>query len=246
MQIFLLHYKFTMHENITSQKKKKKVWRERKKTRITWGKEEGSHYVDRNDKFDRANECEPLDLHRTKPLPHSLREEEGSNQPRSVVGLFAFACALTFFSPNLDSSAMAAATVAAEISALPEPRGPLRRLCGDLARRVRLLAPLLDDPSSSASSSSAPLADALRAARDLLQSVHHGSKIYQVPQFPASPPLLLLPSPLGSGDSSIHLIQFPPDQHHTGHARPGRSPPRIRRREQADPGGAGRASLPHL
>ncbi|CAM0912298.1 unnamed protein product [Alopecurus aequalis] len=71
---------------------------------------------------------------------------------------------------------MAAATVAAEITALPEPRGPLRRLCGDLARRVRLLAPLLDEPSSS---SSPPLADALRAARDLLQSVHHGSKIYQ-------------------------------------------------------------------
>ncbi|KAM0883245.1 hypothetical protein ACQ4PT_031766 [Festuca glaucescens] len=73
---------------------------------------------------------------------------------------------------------MAAATVAAEIAALPEPRGPLRRLCGDLARRVRLLAPLLDDPSS-APASSTPLADALRAARDLLQSVHHGSKIYQ-------------------------------------------------------------------
>ena len=75
---------------------------------------------------------------------------------------------------------MAAATVAAEITALPEPRGPLRRLCGDLARRVRLLAPLLDDPSSSASP---PLADALRAARDLLHSVQHGSKIYQVPRF---------------------------------------------------------------
>lgn len=72
---------------------------------------------------------------------------------------------------------MAAATVAAEIAALPEPRGPLRRLCGDLVRRVRLLAPLLDDPA--APSSSSPLADALRAARDLLQSVHHGSKIYQ-------------------------------------------------------------------
>ncbi|KAM3205966.1 hypothetical protein ACQJBY_061574 [Aegilops geniculata] len=71
---------------------------------------------------------------------------------------------------------MAAATAAAEIAALPEPRGPLRRLCGDLSRRVRLLAPLLDDPSASASP---PLADALRAARDLLHTVHHGSKIYQ-------------------------------------------------------------------
>jgi hypothetical protein len=80
---------------------------------------------------------------------------------------------------------MAAATVAAEIAALPEPRGPLRRVCGDLARRVRLLAPLLDDPSS-ASASSTPLADALRAARDLLQSVHHGSKIYQVYSNPPS------------------------------------------------------------
>ncbi|KAF7105522.1 hypothetical protein CFC21_106325 [Triticum aestivum] len=91
--------------------------------------------------------------------------------------------------PNL-APAMAAATAAAEIAALPEPRGPLRRLCGDLSRRVRLLAPLLDDPSASASP---PLADALRAARDLLHSVHHGSKIYQV--CPYAPPSLPLPPP---------------------------------------------------
>ncbi|PAN26269.1 hypothetical protein GQ55_4G370900 [Panicum hallii var. hallii] len=66
------------------------------------------------------------------------------------------------------------ARVAAEIAALPEPRGPMRRLCGDLARRIRLLAPLLQQLQGAL-----PLADALGAARDLLRAVHDGSKIYQ-------------------------------------------------------------------
>lgn len=70
------------------------------------------------------------------------------------------------------------ARVAAEIAALPEPRGPMRRLCGDLARRIRLLAPLLQHLQDRDDAS--PLADALGAARDLLRAVHDGSKIYQV------------------------------------------------------------------
>uniref|UniRef100_A0A0E0A3T4 RING-type E3 ubiquitin transferase n=1 Tax=Oryza glumipatula TaxID=40148 RepID=A0A0E0A3T4_9ORYZ len=69
--------------------------------------------------------------------------------------------------------------VADEIAALPEPRGPLRRPCADLSRRVRLLAPLLDHLPASASSSSTPLADALGAARDLLRKTRDGSKIDQ-------------------------------------------------------------------
>uniref|UniRef100_A0A0E0PSC1 U-box domain-containing protein 12 n=1 Tax=Oryza rufipogon TaxID=4529 RepID=A0A0E0PSC1_ORYRU len=69
--------------------------------------------------------------------------------------------------------------VADEIAALPEPRGPLRRPCADLSRRVRLLAPLLDHLPASSSSSSTPLADALGAARDLLRKTRDGSKIDQ-------------------------------------------------------------------
>ncbi|KAF8775855.1 hypothetical protein HU200_004248 [Digitaria exilis] len=73
-----------------------------------------------------------------------------------------------------EASAMPA-RVAAEIAALPEPRGPMRRLCGDLARRIRLLAPLFQQLQEDA----LPLADALAAARELLRAVHDGSKIYQ-------------------------------------------------------------------
>ncbi|GJN29969.1 hypothetical protein PR202_gb18239 [Eleusine coracana subsp. coracana] len=69
------------------------------------------------------------------------------------------------------------ARVAAEIAALPEPRGPMRRLCGDLARRIRLLGPLLQQLQQQ--QQGALLADALAAARDLLRSVQDGSKIYQ-------------------------------------------------------------------
>ena len=74
------------------------------------------------------------------------------------------------------------ARVAAEIAALPEPRGPMRRLCGDLARRIRLLAPLLQhlQDRDRDRDDALPLADALGAARDLLRAVHDGSKIYQV------------------------------------------------------------------
>jgi len=72
------------------------------------------------------------------------------------------------------------ARVAAEIAALPEPRGPMRRLCGDLARRIRLLAPLLQHLQDRDRDDALPLADALGAARDLLRAVHDGSKIYQV------------------------------------------------------------------
>ncbi|GJN01194.1 hypothetical protein PR202_ga18441 [Eleusine coracana subsp. coracana] len=69
------------------------------------------------------------------------------------------------------------ARVAAEIAALPEPRGPMRRLCGDLARRIRLLGPLLQQLQQQ--QQGPLLADALAAARDLLRSVQDGSKIYQ-------------------------------------------------------------------
>jgi hypothetical protein len=76
------------------------------------------------------------------------------------------------------------ARVAAEIAALPEPRGPLRRHCGDLARRVRLLAPLLHQLYQQDDGAPSPLADALAAARDLLRAVQDGSKIYQVRPLP--------------------------------------------------------------
>ena len=78
-------------------------------------------------------------------------------------------------SPTTAAAEAMPARVAAEIAALPEPRGPMRRLCGDLARRIRLLAPLLQQLQGAL-----PLADALGAARDLLRAVHDGSKIYQV------------------------------------------------------------------
>ncbi|KAJ1257486.1 hypothetical protein BS78_10G000500 [Paspalum vaginatum] len=74
------------------------------------------------------------------------------------------------------------ARVAAEIAALPEPRGPMRRLSGDLARRIRLLAPLLQHLQERDQDDVLPLADALGAARDLLRAVHDGSKIYQAMQ----------------------------------------------------------------
>ncbi|KAF0928857.1 hypothetical protein E2562_010715 [Oryza meyeriana var. granulata] len=66
--------------------------------------------------------------------------------------------------------------VADEIAALPEPRGPLRRPCADLSRRVRLLAPLLDHLPAAAAASSALLADALGAAQDCLRKTRDSSK----------------------------------------------------------------------
>lgn len=85
------------------------------------------------------------------------------------------------------------ARVAAEIAALPEPRGPMRRLCGDLARRIRLLAPLLQQLQQE--QQQGPLSDALAAARDLLRSVQEGSKIYQVRElrFPSAVIAFLFP-----------------------------------------------------
>lgn len=75
----------------------------------------------------------------------------------------------------------------AEISGLPESRGPLRRLCGDLVRRVRLLSPLLDEIRDGAGDWLPDLVqclgtvhDALVCAREVLRSVYDGSKIYQV------------------------------------------------------------------
>jgi hypothetical protein len=73
------------------------------------------------------------------------------------------------------------------ISGLPESRGPLRKLCGDLVRRIRLLSPLLDEIRDGAGDEFPDLVeslgtvyDALVCARDVLCSVYDGSKIYQV------------------------------------------------------------------
>uniref|UniRef100_A0A0D9WKQ9 U-box domain-containing protein n=1 Tax=Leersia perrieri TaxID=77586 RepID=A0A0D9WKQ9_9ORYZ len=89
--------------------------------------------------------------------------------------------------------------VADEIAALPEPRGPLRRPCADLSRRVRLLSPLLDHLPASSASSSSPLADALEAARDLLRKTRDGSKIDQAMRFDA------FLDEFASVNSQIHL-----------------------------------------
>lgn len=81
--------------------------------------------------------------------------------------------------------------VVSEISSLPEPRGPLRRACCDLARRVKLLSPLFDEirdgirdgPVEGVEIGAVPaLFDALAAAKDLLLSVNRGSRLYQVPE----------------------------------------------------------------
>ncbi|WOK98357.1 U-box domain-containing protein 12 [Canna indica] len=77
--------------------------------------------------------------------------------------------------------------VVAEVSALPEPRGPLRRMYCDLARRVKLLAPLFDELRDDADSlhpselrGLESLCAAVVEARDVLRSVNEGSKLYQV------------------------------------------------------------------
>ncbi|OAY75794.1 U-box domain-containing protein 12 [Ananas comosus] len=93
-----------------------------------------------------------------------------------------------------EAAVEAAARVVGELSGLPESRGPLRRLCGDLARRVKLLAPLLDELRDCAAAAAAgslgerevrslaALRGALVSAKDLLRSVYDGSKIYQALQ----------------------------------------------------------------
>lgn len=77
--------------------------------------------------------------------------------------------------------------VVSEVSALPEIRGPLSRMCCDLARRVKLLVPLFDelrdDPDSVGIAelrSLESLCAALVEAKDALRLVNEGSKIYQV------------------------------------------------------------------
>ncbi|CAL9074171.1 unnamed protein product [Musa textilis] len=77
--------------------------------------------------------------------------------------------------------------VVAEVSALPESRGPLRQMCYDLARRVKLLAPLFDELRDDAVSLGPAelrglesLCAALVGAKETLRSVNDGSRLYQV------------------------------------------------------------------
>ncbi|XP_009415649.2 U-box domain-containing protein 12 [Musa acuminata AAA Group] len=77
--------------------------------------------------------------------------------------------------------------VVAEVSALPESRGPLRQMCCDLARRVKLLAPLFDELRDDAVSLGPAelrglesLYAALVGAKETLRSVNDGSRLYQV------------------------------------------------------------------
>ncbi|KAJ0963629.1 hypothetical protein J5N97_028751 [Dioscorea zingiberensis] len=80
----------------------------------------------------------------------------------------------------------------AEISGLPEFRGPMRSSCCDLARRVRLLSPLFDELRDAVGDGSidgvdvgalGSLLDALVSAKELLRSVSEGSKLYQALQW---------------------------------------------------------------
>ncbi|CAL9046409.1 U-box domain-containing protein 12-like isoform X1 [Musa acuminata AAA Group] len=75
----------------------------------------------------------------------------------------------------------------ADVSALPDNRGPFRRMCCDLARRVKLLAPLFDELGDDADSLGPAeirgletLCAALLEAKDVLRFVNEGSKLYQV------------------------------------------------------------------
>ncbi|XP_010935715.1 U-box domain-containing protein 12 isoform X3 [Elaeis guineensis] len=92
----------------------------------------------------------------------------------------------------------AVSTAVAEIAGLPESRGPLRRLCCDLARRVKLLGPLFDELRDGGDGSGggggggslgefqaralASLHGALVEAKDLLVSVDDGSRLSQALQ----------------------------------------------------------------
>ncbi|KAG1361407.1 U-box domain-containing protein 12 [Cocos nucifera] len=85
----------------------------------------------------------------------------------------------------------AVSTAVAEIVGLPESRGPLRRLCCDLARRVKLLGPLFDELRDAGGGGSlgefqaralASLHGALVGAKELLVSVDDGSKLSQALQ----------------------------------------------------------------
>lgn len=75
----------------------------------------------------------------------------------------------------------------ADVSALPDNRGPFRRMCCDLARRVKLLAPLFDELGDDADSLGPAeirgletLCASLLEAKDVLRFVNEGSKLYQV------------------------------------------------------------------
>ncbi|KAG1359668.1 U-box domain-containing protein 12 [Cocos nucifera] len=78
----------------------------------------------------------------------------------------------------------------AEVAGLPESRGPLRRLCCDLSRRVKLLSPLFDELRDGGGGSLGEfqaqalvsLHGALVEAKELLVSVNDGSKLYQALQ----------------------------------------------------------------
>ncbi|RWW41484.1 hypothetical protein BHE74_00053029 [Ensete ventricosum] len=90
--------------------------------------------------------------------------------------------------------------VVAEVSTLPESRGPLRQMCCDLARRVKLLAPLFDELRDDAGSLGPAelrglesLCAALVGAKETLRSVNDGSRLYQVTAIASK---LQLPCPL--------------------------------------------------
>lgn len=77
--------------------------------------------------------------------------------------------------------------VVEEVMALPENRGPLRRMSFDLGRRVKLLAPLFDELRDDAGSirpdelrGLESLLVVLVEAKEMLQSVNAGSRLYQV------------------------------------------------------------------
>ncbi|XP_042384735.1 U-box domain-containing protein 12-like isoform X2 [Zingiber officinale] len=77
--------------------------------------------------------------------------------------------------------------VVEEVTALPENRGPLRRMSFDLAQRVKLLAPLFDELRDDAGSirpdelrGLESLRVALVEAKEILRLVNAGSRLYQV------------------------------------------------------------------
>ncbi|WOK94907.1 U-box domain-containing protein 12 [Canna indica] len=77
--------------------------------------------------------------------------------------------------------------VVADVSALPESRGPLRRMSCDLARRVKLMSPLFDELRDDAGALGSAvrrglesLCTALAEAKEVLQSANAGSRLYQV------------------------------------------------------------------
>lgn len=85
----------------------------------------------------------------------------------------------------------ALSSVVGEISGMQECRGPFRRACCDLSRRVKLLSPFFDELRDRAeeefigeneSQALCELLDALVDSKELLRSVNEGSKLYQALQ----------------------------------------------------------------